>query len=166
MSLTIDSKYRQKCQIITRAILFPSSYVVRDADPRVVFQIISFPSPDRLSGIFFTGVVLQGMDEIVHGMRDHGGDGPIPTIGYILHAEDVAIDVYPNESRGGLFTFSVAETVLRGTWELMAAYGFYSVHMEIFLGPQAMADYIGQITVQRTESNSTVATAVPAATDT
>ena len=106
------------------------------------------------------------MDEIVHGMKDHGGDGPIPTIGYVLRSEDVAINIVPDEIHGALFPFSVAETVLRGSWDLMAAYGFYSVHMEIFLGSQAEADYIGQITIQRTESNSTVATAVPAAVDT
>ncbi len=99
-------------------------------------------------------------------MRVHGGDGPIPPVGYILRADDVAIDIYSDAGSGDRFTFSVAETVLRGTWEILAQYGFFSVDMEIFLGSQAAANHIGEIVALRTESNGTVATAVPAATDT
>ena len=105
------------------------------------------------------------MDEIVRAMKVHGGDGPVPPMGYILRADDVAMDIYSDDGAGPLFTFSVAETVLRGTWELLAQYGFYSVYMEIFLGSQATANHIGEINVQNADSNGTVATAVPAATD-
>ena len=107
------------------------------------------------------------MDEIVLGMRVHGGDGPIPPMGYILRADDVAIDIYADDARRGRFTFTIAETVLRGTWELLARYGFFSIYMEIFIGSLEVANHIGEIVVQRTEySNGTVASAVPAATDT
>ena len=129
---------------------------------------MSEPSTYRLSIVSFTRAVLQGMDEIVGGMRVRGGDGPIPSMGYILRADDVAIDIYSADARGRRFTYSIAETVLRGTWELLARYGFFGIYMEIFIGPSLeVANHIGEIVVQRTEaSNGTVASAVPAATDT
>ena len=106
------------------------------------------------------------MDEIVHDMRVFGGDGPIPPMGYILRADDIAIDIYLDDGRGNRFTYSVAETVLRGTWELLARYGFYAVSTEIFLGSLDVGNHIGEIVVQWTGENGTVATAAPAATDT
>ena len=90
------------------------------------------------------------MDEIVRDMKFFDGDGPIPRIGYILVANDVAIDVYSDEERGARFTCSIAETVLRGIWELLADYGFSNVDVEVFLGSQAEENQIGGIVVQRT----------------
>ena len=106
------------------------------------------------------------MDEIVRDMRVHGGDGPIPPVGYILRADDVAIDIYRDEERGDHFTCSIAETVLRGTWELFAEYGFSNVYMEICLGSQAEENQVGEIFVEGILSNGSVAAAIPAATDT
>lgn len=137
-----------------------------DSDPQVTLQIDTTARPVQLSIISFTRALLQGMDDIVREMRNHGGDGPIPTMGYILVADDVAIDLYTDVASGDHFTRSVAETVLRGTWELLALYGFSSVVMEIFLGSQAALIRIGDIVVGRTQSNRTVAAAVRAATDT
>ena len=106
------------------------------------------------------------MDHIVRGMKVLGGDGPIPRMGYELHADDVAIDIIEDDRLGGRFTYSVAETVLRGTWDLLAQYGFSTVYMEIFLDSLVAANRIGEIVVQMIEENGTVTTAVPAATDT
>lgn len=106
------------------------------------------------------------MDEIVRDMRVYGGDGPIPPMGYILRANDVAIDLASDEGHGARFTCSIAETVLRGTWELFADYGFSNVYMEIFLDSQAEENQIGAIVVQRMSSNGTVPTVVSAAIDT
>lgn len=106
------------------------------------------------------------MDEIVRDMRVHGGDGPIPPMGYTFRADDVSIDIYLDGDRRDRFTFSVAATVLRGTWELLAQHGFYSVYLVIFLGSEAAENHIGEIIVLRPEPSGTVATAVPAATDT
>lgn len=95
------------------------------------------------------------MDEIVRQMRVFEGDPPIPHIGYILRADDVAIDIYSGAIFSGRFTCSVAETVLRGTWELLAAYGFSSVYItDIFLGSQAAENRIGHLAVERTDTTA------------
>ena len=87
---------------------------------------------------------------IVHEMKVFNGDGPIPPLGYILLADDVLIDLYPDQGRGGRVTYSIAETVLRGTWELLTEYGFSNVYMKIFLGSQAEENQIGGIHVLKT----------------
>lgn len=105
------------------------------------------------------------MDEIVRQMRIYGGDGPVPLMGYILRADDIVIDIFSVDGRGSRFTYSVAETLLRGTWELFAQYGFYAVYMKIFLGSLDAGNHIGEIVVHRGVGNGTVTTTVPA-TDT
>ena len=107
------------------------------------------------------------MDDIVRRMRVFEGDPPIPSIGYILRADDAAIDVYSDNVHGDRFTCSVAETVLRGTWELLAGYGFSSIYItDIFLGSQAAENRIGHLAVERTGPTALWPTAVSAATDT
>ena len=145
---------------------FPPSYIIEDSDPQVILQIDTTIHRIPLSVFSTTRAIFHGMDEIVREMRVNGGDGPIPHIGYILRADDVAIDVYTDEERGDYFTCSIAESVLRGTWELFAEYGFSNVYMEIFLGSQAEENQVGEIYVQGTLSNGSAAAAVPAATDT
>ena len=88
------------------------------------------------------------MDEIVNDMRH--GDRPVSPPGYEIHADNVGIRIVVDHTHGGHFTTSVAETVLRGTWELFAEYGFSTVEMDIFLRSQSGSISIGEITVLRT----------------
>ena len=88
------------------------------------------------------------MDEIVDDMRH--GDRPVSPPGYEIHADNVGIRIVLDYTHGGHFTTSVAETVLRGTWELFAEYGFSTVGMDIFLGSQGGSIFIGEIVVSRT----------------
>ena len=120
----------------------------------------------RLSVVFVTRSVLQGMGEIVLAMRVKRGDGPIPSTGYVLRAGDIGINIYSDDSRGNRFTYSVAAIVLRGIWELLAQYGFFTVAMEIFLSSLDVDNHIGEISVLRTVRNGTATTEVPVARDT
>ena len=124
------------------------------------------PQSYQLSFISFTRAVLEGMDQLVPEMRIDGVDGPIRSVGYVLRADDVLIDIDSDDEHRGRFENSIAETVLRGTWELLARYGFTTVYMEIYIDSQVEANYIGYIEVKREVESGTVTTAVPAATDT
>ena len=120
----------------------------------------------QLSVVFVTRSVLQGMDYIVLAMRVKRGDGPIPPTGYALRAGDIGINIYSDDSRGNRFMYSVAAIVLRGIWELLAQYGFFTIAMEIFLGSLDVDNHIGEISVLRTVRNGTVTAEVPVATGT
>ena len=88
------------------------------------------------------------MDEIVDDMRH--GDRPVSPPGYEIHADNVGIRIVVDYTYGGHFTTSGAETVLRGTWELFAEYGFSTVEMDILLDSQGGSIPIGEIIVLRT----------------
>ena len=88
------------------------------------------------------------MDEIVDDMRH--GDRPVSPPGYEIHADNVGIRIVVDYTHGRHFTTSVAETVLRGTWELFAEYGFSTIEMDILLSPQGGSITIGEIIVLRT----------------
>ena len=111
-----------------------------------------------------TRAILYGMDVIVEDMRRDGGDAPVGDAGFELTSGPVIITVFAYEAMAQHFTRSIAASVLRGTWDLMAGYGFYTVHMEIFIGTQAPANHAGQILIESRPENGTVASSAPQVT--
>ena len=98
---------------------------------------------------------------IVEDMRDDGGDAPIGDSGFELVSIPVAITVFSYPAMARHFTHTVAESVLRGLWDLMACYGFFTLHIEIFIGAQLGAFHAGQLLVELRQGNSTATSLVP-----
>lgn len=124
-------------------------WIIERSDPEIILEIDTSIRSLPLSIFPFTRAILQGMDDIVHNMKVSGGDASIPARGITLDADNVGIGLY-HTILGDQFTLSVAETVLRGTWELFAEYGFSTVEMDIYLGSQAGWIRIGNLFVERT----------------
>ena len=98
---------------------------------------------------------------IVEDMRDDGGDAPIGDSRFELVSIPVAITMFSYPAMARPFTHTVAESVLRGLWDLMAYYGFFTLHIEIFIGAQLGAFHAGQLLVELRKGNSTATSLVP-----
>ena len=132
--------------------MFPSVFIVPRADRIVILQI--GPSIHYvLPYVPATQTVLYGMKAIVDGMKNSGGDAPIPSSGLSVSAPPAFLWLRINVAQR--LTFTLAEATLRGVWELWALYGFSNVQINVFIDALTVGNHIGSVAVGLLQANGT-----------